>query len=137
MRLGLFTAVACALPFTAVAQPDSDVPACRAVPPVEDVRLADAPAALLEALKRDIGQYVGPGEPFDAFDEVRTGIHKQILWIRHREDRWVVAYWRGGYFVELPILVYDLPRKGAAVRLSTTAAFPGSVCQLTERELYR
>jgi hypothetical protein len=122
---------------SANAQPDEEVLPCRAVPPVEDVRLQNAPPALIDALKRDIGRYVGPGEPFDRFDEVIVGVNKQILWIRQRENRWVVAYWHGGRFIQIPILVYELPLSGPAVLLRSAGGFPQSACQMTERELFR
>ena len=123
---------------SAFAQPDKEVAPCLPIPPVEDVKFDAMPPPLEDAVRRELGRFVGPGEPFDAFDEVRVGINKSILWIHHREDRWVVAFWKGGRAVQTPVLVYRLrPDDRIAVLLGRWNAHSGMVCQLTERALYR
>jgi hypothetical protein len=125
-------------PMAVSAAPPSEVAPCLALPPVEDVAPADIPPLLRAALAHDIGVYALPGADYDATDVVRTGIHHRLLWVRRRATRWVVAFEHGGRIYNDPFLAYELGFDGqtiAAVR--SGLAFPPTICQATERELWR
>ena len=115
-----------------------EIPRCLALPPVEDIAPADMPLILRAALARDIGTYALPGADFDSTDVVRTGIHRRLLWVRKRGTRWVVAFERGGRSYDNPLVVYELGLDGQSIAgVRGEIGFPASICQLTERELWR
>ncbi len=115
----------------------TDIPTCLAIPGIVDVPAGEAPPSLLVALKRDIGVYVLPGEDFDADDVVRTGIHHRLIWIRRHGIRWVVAFENGGRGYNQGVLAYDMMPGSMLFQVGRVGAQSGTVCQMTERELWR
>jgi hypothetical protein len=116
----------------------ADVPRCLTLPPVEDVAPTELPPILRGALARDIGIYALPGADFDADEVVRTGVRRRLLWARKRGTRWVVAFEHGGRNYDNPYVVYEMGLDGSSIAdVRGGVAFPASVCQITERELWR
>lgn|GEM_PF-5796718 len=107
------------------------------LPPVEDVAPADTPKILQFAMNRDIGRYALPGQPFDDHDEVVTGVNRRVAWIRKRDTRWVVAVEVGGKAPFIAVLAYEMGYDGSLIGIRNERAFPASVCQVTERQLWR
>ena len=114
-----------------------DIPRCPLVPPVEEVDVPKLPIALRGALARDVGPIALPGAPFDASDEVKTGVSHRLIWVRKQGTRWVVAYEEGGHTYHDVILSYEIGYDGSIAGVRKDVAFPATVCQLTERELWR
>lgn len=114
-----------------------DVPACRAVAPAVDVPAGQLPATLAFAVKTDVGAYALPGEDFDATDEIRLNVRHRLMWVRRHGIRWVIAVENGGRLYNQTVLAYDMPPGAGATRVGSVMAFPGTVCQLTERQLWR
>ncbi|MGZ5986828.1 MAG: hypothetical protein ACXWK7_18035, partial [Caulobacteraceae bacterium] len=106
--------------------------------PVEDVSPGDLPQLLRAALAHDLGTYVPPGAAFDATDVVRVGVNRRLLWVRRRGTRWVAAFERGGRAYNNPYLVYEMGYDGQSIAgVRGGVAFPATICQITERELWR
>jgi len=108
------------------------------LPPVEDIAPADIPPLLRAALTHEIGAFALPGQDFDATDVVRTGVNRRLLWVRRRGTRWVVAFEHGGRGYNNPFGVYEMGLDGQSIAgVRSGVAFPATVCQVTERELWR
>ncbi len=94
---------------------------------------ADMPPILRAALARDVGTYVLPGAAFDAGDTA----HRRLLWVRRRSTRWVIAFERGRS-QDNPVVAYEVGLDGASIAgVRAEIAFPATVCQMTERQLWR
>jgi hypothetical protein len=116
----------------------AEVPACLVLPPVEEIAAADMPPPLRAALTRDVGVFALPGQGFDTTDVVRTGVRRRLLWLRKRATRWVAVFERGGRSYDNPFVVYEMGLDGRSIAsVREGIAFPASVCQITERELWR
>ena len=107
------------------------------LPPVEDVDPADLPRILQFAMTRDIGRFALPGQPFDAADVVRVGVNRRLIWIRRRDTRWVVAFEQGGRAYHDTVVSYEMGYDGSIAGVRSEIAFPPTVCQMTERALWR
>lgn len=114
-----------------------DIPRCPLVPPVEEVAVPNLPNALRGALARDVGPIAVPGAAFDSTDEVKTGVNHRLIWVRKQGTRWVVAYEEGGRSYHDVILSYEIGYDGSIAGVRKDVAFPATVCELTERELWR
>ncbi len=116
----------------------AEVSACLVLPPVEEVAPADMPPPLRAALARDIGVFTLPGQDFDATDVVRTGGRRRLLWLRKRGTRWIAVFEHRGRSYDHPFAVYEMGLDGQSIAgVREGVAFPASVCQITERELWR
>jgi len=104
---------------------------------VEDVAPPDAPKAVQFVMSRDIGRFALPGQPFDDHDKVATGISRRLVWIRRRDTRWVVAVEVGGKVPFWSVLAYEMGYDGSLAVIRVDRAFPPTVCQVTERQLWR
>lgn len=98
---------------------------------------SDAPQILKFAMTRDIGRFALPGQPFDDRDAVVTGLNRRLAWIRKRDTRWVVAVEVGGKTPFIAVLAYELGYDGSLAAIRNERAFPATVCQVTERQLWR
>ena len=114
-----------------------DMPRCPLVPPVEEVDAVKLPDVLRGALARDVGPMALPGAPFDATDEVKTGISRRLIFVRKQGTRWVVAYEEGGRSYHDVILSYEIGYDGSIAGVRKDVAFPATICELSERELWR
>jgi hypothetical protein len=79
--------------------------------------LNEAPAALRQALKRNVGDIVAPGEKFDTTDVVVTGRSRRLIFIWNLGKRWIVATEHGGRVYNRPIFAYDLSHDGQSATL--------------------
>jgi len=68
---------------------------------------------------------------------IGTQIRHRLLWVRRRGLRWAFAVENGGRAYNLTVVAYDLLTNGMAAGVGRAMAFPGTVCQLTERQLWR
>lgn len=115
-----------------------EVPRCLVLPPVEEIAPADMPQPLRAALARDVGAFALPGQDFDATDVVRTGVRRRLLWLRRRGTRWIAVFEHGGRSYDNPFVVYEMGLDGQSIAgVRGGVAYPASVCQITERELWR
>jgi hypothetical protein len=114
-----------------------EIPRCMTLPPAEEVAPADVPPILRAMLGHDIGTYALPGQPFDATDEVGTGVNRRLIWVRKRGTRWVVAFEQGGRAYHDTVLSYELGYDNTIAGIRAEIAFPSTVCQMTERALWR
>jgi hypothetical protein len=114
-----------------------EIPRCPTLPPVEDVAASDTPKAVQFVMTRDIGRFALPGQPFDDRDEAVTGISRRLVWIRRRDTRWVVAVEVGGKVPYEAVLAYEMGYDGSIVAIRSERAFPATICQVTERLLWR
>lgn len=134
----LGAAVAAALPGILRAAPAAEVPPCLVLPPVEEVAPGDMPPLLRSALAREVGPFALPGQDFDLTDVVRTGVRRRLLWLRRRGTRWIAVFERGGHGYDNPFAVYEMGLDGQSIAgVRGGVAYPASVCQITERELWR
>jgi hypothetical protein len=101
-------------------------PRCPLLPPVEEVEPAHVPPILRAAIGRDVGGMALPGAP--AIDG------RQLLWVRKQGTRWVVAYQDGP---RDGVVSYEIGYDGSLAGIRKDVAFPATVCQITERELWR
>jgi hypothetical protein len=108
-----------------------EAPRCPLLPPVEEIEVARLPPILVAALSRDVGLVALPGRPFD--DKVTH----RLLWVRKQGTRWVVALEEGGGEARDLVMSYEIGYDGSLAGLRKDPAFPATVCQLTERELWR
>ncbi len=99
--------------------------------------LADTPPILKAAMNRDIGRYALPGQPFDDHDVVTTGVSRRLVWIRKRDTRWAIAVEVGGKAPFIAVLAYEMGYDGSLAVIRVDRAFPPTVCQVTERQLWR
>jgi len=104
---------------------------------VEDVAPPDAPKAVQFVMSRDIGRFALPGQPFDDHDEVVTGVSRRLVWIRRHDTRWVVAVEVGGKVPFWSVLAYEMGYDGSIIGIRNERAFPATLCQVTERLLWR
>jgi hypothetical protein len=138
VRAAVIAGLLALLPAAVSAAPPSEVAPCLVLPPVEDVAPGDIPPLLRNALAHDIGAFALPGADYDATDVVRTGVNRRLLWVRRRGTRWVVAFEHGGRIYNDPFFAYELGLDGQTIAgVRGGIAFPASVCQVTERELWR
>lgn len=114
-----------------------DIPRCPLLPPVEEVDVAKLPQALRAALIRDVGQIALPGADFDATDVVRTGVNHRLIWVRRQGTRWVAAVEEGGRAYRDLVIAYEIGYDGSLAGVRKDIAFPATVCQVTERDLWR
>jgi hypothetical protein len=114
-----------------------ELPRCPLLPPVEEVEAAKLPPILVAALGRDVGLIALPGRPFDSGEAGTTGVSHRLLWVRKQGTRWVVAVEEGGHEVHELVVSYEIGYDGSLAGLRRDMAFPATVCQLTERELWR
>ena len=105
-------------------------PSCPLVPPVEEVEVDKLPKILLAAIARDIGDLALPNAPADAAGG------RRLLWVRKQGTRWVVAYAEGPSGRD-DVVSYEIGYDGSLAGMRKDVAFPATVCQLTERELWR
>lgn len=135
MRLGgwAFLSVA-ALAGPAMAQ---DLPRCPLLPPVEEVEVQHIPLPLRAAIGRDAGDLALPGSPFDAGADAKIGISRRLIWVRKQGTRWVIAYEQGGADYHDVVLSYEVGYDGSVAGVRKDVAYPATVCQITERELWR
>jgi hypothetical protein len=131
---GLGALAALGLAGPAIAQ---DIPRCPLVPPVEEIEVQKLPAALRGALARDVGPIAVPGAAFDATEEVKVGVNHRLIWVRKQGSRWVVALEEGGRNYHDVIVAYELGYDGSIAGVRKETAFPATVCELTERDLWR
>jgi hypothetical protein len=116
----------------------AEVAPCLVLPPVEEVAPADMPQPLRAALARDVGAFALPAQDFDTTDVARTGLRRRLLWLRKRGDRWIAVFERGGRNSDNPFVVYEMGLDGQGIAgVRSGVAYPASVCQVTERELWR
>jgi hypothetical protein len=101
-------------------------PRCPLLPPVEEVEPAHMPPILRAAVLRDVGDMGLSGGPSVA--------GRQLLWVRKQGTRWVVAYQDGD---RDGVVSYEIGYDGSLAGVRKDVAFPATVCQLTERELWR
>jgi len=134
LAAGLGAVVALGLAAAAFAE---DTPPCPLVPPVEEVEAARLPPALLGALTRDVGPIARPGAAFDAGEDAKTGVNHRLIWVRKQGTRWVVALEEGGRAARDVILSYEIGYDGSIAGVRKEVAFPATVCELTERGLWR
>jgi hypothetical protein len=113
------------------------IPPCRALEPVVDVSVADIPPVMMTRLKHDLGTFALPGEPFDATPQIRTGIYERLIWVRRRGVRWAVAIQNGGRLHNQMVIAYEILPGDRVMPMSTVGARPATLCQLTERQLWR
>ena len=66
-----------------------------------------------------------------------TGVNRRVAWIRKRDTRWVVAVEVGGKAPFIAVLAYEMGYDGSLIGIRNERAFPASVCQVTERQLWR
>lgn len=115
-----------------------EIPRCLTLPPAEDVAPADVPAILRVTLGHDIGAYALPGQPYDATDVVSVGVNRRLIWVRRRGTRWVVAFEQGGRAYHDTVLSYEVGYDNSSIAgIRAEVAFPATVCQMTERALWR
>jgi hypothetical protein len=133
-RAGLAALAALALGGAADAD---ELPRCPLLPPVEEIEVAKLPPILIAALTRDVGQIALPGKPFDADGTTTTGVSHRLLWVRKQGTRWVVAVEEGGREARELVVSYEIGYDGSLAGMRKDVAFPATVCQLTERELWR
>jgi hypothetical protein len=114
-----------------------DLPRCPLLPPVEEIEVAKLPPILIAALTRDVGQIALPGRPFDNGEAATTGVNHRLLWVRKQGTRWVVAVEEGGREARDLVVSYEIGYDGSLAGMRKDVAFPATVCQLTERELWR
>ena len=105
-------------------------PSCPLVPPVEEIDAGKLPKILLAAIARDIGDLALPGAPAE------TAGGRRLLWVRKQGTRWVVAYAEGASGRD-DVVSYEIGYDGSLAGMRRDVAFPATVCQLTERELWR
>lgn len=114
-----------------------EIPRCPTLPPVEDVAPSEAPKAVQFVMTRDIGRFALPGQAFDDHDEVVTGVSRRLIWIRRRDTRWVIAVEVGGKLAYEAVLAYEMGYDGSIIAIRSERAFPATICQVTERLLWR
>lgn len=107
------------------------------LPPVEDVAPADAPKAVQFVMTRDLGRFALPGQAFDDHDVVVTGMSRRLVWLRRRDTRWVVAVEVGGKAPFEAVIAYEMGYDGSIIAIRQERAFPATICQITERMLWR
>jgi hypothetical protein len=129
--------VAVILLLSAIRVRADDIPRCLTLPPAEDVAAADLPPILRAMLAHDIGTFALPGQPFDASDVVAAGVSRRLIWVRKRGTRWVVALEQGGRAYHDTVLSYELGYDNTIAGIRAETAFPSTVCQMTERALWR
>jgi hypothetical protein len=125
-----------ALALAGAAEAD-EAPRCPLLPPVEEVEAVKLPPILVAALGRDVGLIALPGRPFDSDGEGKTGVAHRLLWVRKQGTRWVVALEEGGREARDLVISYEIGYDGSLAGMRKDPAFPATVCQLTERELWR
>jgi hypothetical protein len=136
LRLGAGPAALAALSLAAPALAD-DIPRCALLPPVEEADPSKLPPILAAALIKDLGQIALPGAPFDATDEVKIGVSHRLIWVRRQGTRWVAAVEEGGHAYHDVVMAYELGYDGSLAGVRKDIAFPATVCQVTERDLWR
>jgi hypothetical protein len=94
---------------------------------------AEIPAIVTSELKNRLGEYVEPGEPFDATDVVLVGKHRRLIFVWQAGSRWVVATEQGGIAYNDPILAFELDAaRSISVLVGTQTAMPETVCAIAK-----
>lgn len=105
------------------------IPPCTPPQGVVSVPLERVPPALMQALRNNVGEIVGPGEKFDATDVVWTGRSRRFIFVWSAGKRWIVATEHGGLGYNDPVFVYHLGEdERSAVLMAQEIAFPNNVC---------
>jgi len=130
------SAALAALSLAAVARAE-DIPRCPLLPPVEEAEASKLPPILAAALIKDLGQIALPGAPFDATGHAKDGVNHRLIWVRRQGTRWVAAVEEGGATYRDVVLAYELGYDGSLAGVRRDIAFPATVCQVTERDLWR
>ena len=106
------------------------VPPCPDTGGIETVAYPDGvPAPILKDFSSRYMPFAAPTEAFDATDVGVAGIHRRILWVKHRKDKWVVGFEQGGEAYSDHILLYDYAKGDLTARPKEEhAATPSTVC---------
>jgi hypothetical protein len=100
-----FAVPAALLSFTAAKA--EEVPPCPDVAGIETARYPDGvPPAVVDDFTARFNPFVLPGENFDAGGLVMTHVSRRLIWVKHLNQRWVVAYEQGGRSYSDHVLLY-------------------------------
>lgn len=104
-------------------------PECSAPKGVSPVAFPEAPAALIQSLKDEVGDIARPDEKFDATAAVNIGRNRRLAFIWNEGRRWVVATELGSDIYSNPIFAYDLTPGGQrATPVEQRIALPDKLC---------
>jgi hypothetical protein len=130
-RSRIIAALAAAAAFAAPlgARPDT-IPPCPPPAGVVSATLSDghAPAALVKALRDQLGPMAGPGERFNATDVVTPGdLGRRFILLWGLGPRWVIAYEQGGIAYYNEAVAFQFSGTNAT-KIGEKQAEPPTIC---------
>lgn len=127
----VFLLMAAASPWWSTESSAYSVPSCAAPSGVSSVPMQNAPAALIDGLKEEVGDIAAPNEEFTVGDVVEKEPYRnrRIAFIWNAGNRWVIGTEAGGIGYSNPVFAFELRQDNQfATLVQEITAGPETLC---------